>query len=41
MKGRPFTFYKNRSFEVIGLLPDMNGFGKPNVSMVKPIVPDK
>ncbi len=35
--GHPFAFYQRLGFEVIGLLPDANGFGRPDILMAKRI----
>lgn len=31
----PIAFYRKLGFEVVGLLPDVNGFGKPDILMAK------
>lgn len=33
--GHPFGFYRKLGYEVVGLLPDVNGFGKPDIFMAK------
>jgi aminoglycoside 6'-N-acetyltransferase I len=33
--GHPFKFYQRMGFEVVGVLPDANGFGKPDIYMAK------
>ncbi len=33
--GHPFGFYKRLGYEVVGLIPDANGFGKPDILMAK------
>jgi len=34
-RGHPFTFYARRGFEIVGLPPDANGPGKPDILMAK------
>ena len=33
--GHPFAFYRRLGFEVVGVIPDANGFGKPDILMAK------
>ncbi|HXQ14133.1 MAG TPA: GNAT family N-acetyltransferase [Caulobacteraceae bacterium] len=33
--GHPFYFYRKLGFEPVGLIPDANGFGKPDLLMSK------
>jgi aminoglycoside 6'-N-acetyltransferase I len=33
--GHPFAFYKRLGYEVVGVIPDANGFGKPDILMAK------
>lgn len=33
--GHPFGFYKKIGFEIVGVLPDANGPGKPDIFMAK------
>jgi aminoglycoside 6'-N-acetyltransferase I len=33
--GHPFAFYQKLGYEVVGLIPDANGFGKPDIMMAK------
>jgi len=35
VRGHPFEFYRRCGYEVVGLLPDANGFGKPDIFMAK------
>jgi aminoglycoside 6'-N-acetyltransferase I len=34
-RGHPFGFYQKLGFVIVGLLPDANGFGKPDIWMAK------
>jgi aminoglycoside 6'-N-acetyltransferase I len=34
-RGHPFFFYRKLGFEPVGLIPDANGFGKPDLLMSK------
>jgi aminoglycoside 6'-N-acetyltransferase I len=39
-RGRhPFTFYQTLGYEVVGLVPDANGPGKPDILMAKRVAP--
>lgn len=31
----PFEFYRRMGFEVVGAVPDANGFGKPDILMAR------
>jgi aminoglycoside 6'-N-acetyltransferase I len=33
--GHPFEFYQKVGFEIVGIVPDANGFGKPDILMAK------
>lgn len=33
--GHPFFFYRKLGYEAVGLVPDANGFGKPDLLMAK------
>ncbi len=33
--GHPYFFYRRLGYEPVGLLPDANGFGKPDIFMAK------
>lgn len=35
LAGHPFTFYRHLGFAVAGVVPDANGFGKPDILMAK------
>ena len=34
-KGHPFFFYRKLGYEPVGVIPDANGFGKPDLLMAK------
>lgn len=33
--GHPFAFYRKQGYEIVGLIPDANGPGKPDIFMAK------
>ena len=35
LRGHPYTFYQKLGFTVVGVLPDANGPGKPDIFMAK------
>jgi aminoglycoside 6'-N-acetyltransferase I len=35
LRGHPFTFYQKVGFVIVGVIPDANGFGKPDIFMAK------
>ena len=35
LHGHPYEFYQKCGFVIYGLLPDANGFGKPDILMAK------
>ena len=38
-KGHPLVFYRRLGFTIVGLLPDVNGPGKPDILMAKRLSP--
>ncbi|WP_337186231.1 GNAT family N-acetyltransferase [Phenylobacterium sp.] len=34
-RGHPFAFYRRLGYEIVGLIPDANGPGKPDILMAK------
>ncbi len=39
LRGHPFEFYRKLGYAVVGVLPDANGFGKPDIFMAKRVGP--
>jgi aminoglycoside 6'-N-acetyltransferase I len=33
--GHPFEVYRRLGYEVVGVIPDANGFGRPDIYMAK------
>lgn len=39
LRGHPFTFYQRAGFVLVGVIPDANGFGRPDILMAKRVPP--
>ena len=37
LRGHPYEFYQKLGFVIVGVLPDANGPGKPDIYMAKPV----
>ena len=37
IKGHPFEFYQKMGYAIIGVIPDANGIGKPDILMAKQV----
>ena len=35
LKGHPYEFYTRLGFRIVGVMPDANGFGKPDIFLAK------
>lgn len=35
LRGHPYTFYQKMGFTIVGVIPDANGLGKPDIMMAK------
>ncbi len=41
LRGHPYEFYQKLGFVIAGVVPDANGFGKPDIYMAKRVSPGK
>ena len=41
LKGHPYEFYLKQGFVIVGVLPDVNGYGKPDIYMAKRLRPEE
>ena len=39
LRGHPYEFYQKQGYTIVGVLPDANGFGRPDIFMAKRIGP--
>ncbi len=37
LRGHPYEFYQKVGFTIVGVMPDANGLGKPDIYMAKPV----
>ncbi len=37
--GHPYEFYQKLGYVIVGVVPDANGFGKPDIYMAKSLAP--
>ena len=35
LRGHPYTFYQKQGYVIVGVIPDANGLGKPDIIMAK------
>jgi aminoglycoside 6'-N-acetyltransferase I len=38
LRGHPFEFYQRLGYELVGMLPHANGFGRPDILMAKRLI---
>jgi len=41
LRGHPYEFYQKCGFVIVGVVPDANGLGKPDIYMAKPVRREK
>jgi len=39
VRGHQYQFYQKLGYVIVGVMPDANGFGKPDIYMAKRIAP--
>ncbi|MFN8475498.1 MAG: GNAT family N-acetyltransferase [Anaerolineae bacterium] len=39
LRGHPYEFYQKCGYVIVGVVPDANGFGKPDILMAKRVTP--
>jgi aminoglycoside 6'-N-acetyltransferase I len=40
LRGHPYEFYQKMGFVIVGVMPDANGWGKPDIFMAKRVRPE-
>jgi aminoglycoside 6'-N-acetyltransferase I len=40
-RGHALTFYRRHGYEIVGLLPDVNGAGRPDIMLAKRLTPSR
>ena len=40
-RGHALTFYRRHGYEIVGLLPDVNGSGRPDIMLAKRLTPSR
>jgi aminoglycoside 6'-N-acetyltransferase I len=38
LKRHPYEFYQKQGYMIVGVMPDANGLGKPDILMAKSVV---